>query len=66
MGDLTDIDGAQAAAALLGTQILLNIAGVTKALPMTGITLPLLSQGGFSLLSVLLLLGLAVAASKGR
>ena len=54
------------AAALLGTQILLNVAGVTKALPMTGITLPLLSQGGFSLLSVLLLLGLAVAASKGR
>lgn len=54
------------AAALLGTQILLNIAGVTKALPMTGITLPLLSQGGFSLLSVLLLLGLAVAASTGR
>ena len=54
------------AAALLGTQILLNIAGVTKALPMTGITLPLLSQGGFSLLSVLLLLGLTVAASKGR
>ena len=54
------------AAALLGTQIILNIAGVTKALPMTGITLPLLSQGGFSLLSVLLLLGLAVAASKGQ
>lgn len=52
------------AAALLGTQILLNVGGVTKALPMTGITLPLLSQGGFSLLSVLLLLGLAVAASK--
>lgn len=51
-------------AALLGTQILLNVGGVTKALPMTGITLPLLSQGGFSLLTVLLLCGLTAALSK--
>ena len=52
------------AAALLGTQILLNVAGVTKALPMTGITLPLISQGGTSLLAVLLLLILPTTASK--
>ena len=51
-------------AALLGAQTLLNVAGVTKALPMTGITLPLLSQGGFSLMTTLLALGLAVALSK--
>lgn len=42
-------------AAVLGVQIVLNVGGVTKALPMTGITFPLLSQGGFSLLTVLLM-----------
>lgn len=52
------------AAALLGVQILLNVGGVTKALPMTGITFPLFSQGGFSLLTVLLLCGLVAALSK--
>ncbi len=52
------------AASALGVQALLNVAGVTKALPMTGITLPLLSQGGFSLLATLWLCGLAAAASK--
>lgn len=52
------------AASALGVQTLLNVAGVTKALPMTGITLPLLSQGGFSLLATLWLCGLAAAASK--
>lgn len=50
--------------AVLGVQILLNIGGVTKALPMTGITLPFLSHGGFSLLAVFLLCGLGVALSK--
>ena len=52
------------AAALLGVQIALNVGGVTKALPMTGITLPLLSQGGFSMMATLLLCGLCAAASK--
>lgn len=51
-------------ASVLGVQILLNVGGVTKALPMTGITLPFLSQGGFSLLTVLLLCGLVAALSK--
>lgn len=51
-------------AALLGVQILLNIGGVTKALPMTGITLPFFSQGGFSLLTILLLCGLTAALSR--
>jgi cell division protein FtsW (lipid II flippase) len=50
--------------AVLSVQIILNIGGVTKALPMTGITLPLLSHGGFSLLAVLILCGLAAALSK--
>ncbi len=51
-------------AAALGVQILLNVGGVTKALPMTGITLPFFSQGGFSLMTTLALCGLAVAATK--
>ena len=50
--------------AVLGVQIILNVGGVTKALPMTGITLPFLSHGGFSLLTVFLLCGVAVALSK--
>jgi cell division protein FtsW len=45
-------------------QIFLNIAGVTKALPMTGITLPFFSLGGFSLMAVLFLSGIAIAKSK--
>ncbi|MEG1788181.1 MAG: FtsW/RodA/SpoVE family cell cycle protein [Kiritimatiellia bacterium] len=54
------------AATVLGVQIILNVGGVTKALPMTGITLPFLSQGGFSLLTVLLLCGLLAAASHQK
>lgn len=52
--------------AVLAVQILLNIGGVTKALPMTGITLPFLSHGGFSLLAVFLLCGLVTSLSKRR
>lgn len=50
--------------AVLGVQIILNIGGVTKALPMTGITLPFLSHGGFSILAVFILCGLATALTK--
>jgi cell division protein FtsW (lipid II flippase) len=50
--------------AVLAVQIILNIGGVTKALPMTGITLPFLSHGGFSLLAVFILCGLAAALSN--
>lgn len=55
-------------AAVLGTQILLNVGGVTKALPMTGITLPFFSQGGFSLMVVLAFCGLVSVLSglRGR
>ncbi len=53
-------------ASVLGVQILLNIGGVIKALPMTGITLPLFSQGGFSLLTVLLLCGLVASLTKDK
>lgn len=50
-------------AAVLGVQIVLNVGGVTKALPMTGITFPLLSQGGFSFFTVLLMCGVLAVLS---
>lgn len=47
----------------LAVQTLLNVAGVTKALPLTGITLPFISQGGSSLATSLAMIGLLVALS---
>lgn len=52
--------------AVLSVQTLLNIGGVTKALPLTGITLPLVSHGGSSLLTVFASLGLVLAISDGE
>ncbi len=49
--------------AALALQSLLNIGGVTKALPLTGITLPFLSLGGSSLITSFLMLGLLLALS---
>ena len=49
--------------ASLATQTLLNVAGVTKALPMTGITLPFISHGGTSLITSMLTAGLICGLS---
>jgi cell division protein FtsW (lipid II flippase) len=48
---------------VLAVQTLLNVGGVTKALPLTGITLPFLSLGGSSLLISFVMLGLLLALS---
>jgi cell division protein FtsW (lipid II flippase) len=48
----------------LAVQALLNVAGVTKALPLTGITLPFVSQGGSSLATSLAMVGLLAALSS--
>lgn len=45
-------------------QTLLNIGGVTKALPLTGITLPFVSHGGSSLVTSFAALGLLLALSE--
>jgi cell division protein FtsW (lipid II flippase) len=42
-------------AAVMAVQILLNVGGVTKFIPMTGVTLPLISYGGSSVLSTFLI-----------
>ena len=48
----------------LAFQVLLNIGGVMKALPLTGITLPFISHGGSSLLTTFLGFGLLLAISE--
>ena len=49
--------------AFLGFQALVNIGGITRALPMTGITLPFVSHGGFSLITSFAMLGMLMAFS---
>lgn len=49
--------------AVVAGQAFLNIAGVTKFLPMTGITLPFISHGGSSLVTGFIALGLMLAIS---
>lgn len=47
----------------IGFQALVNIGGITRALPMTGITLPFVSHGGFSLITSFAMLGMLMAFS---
>jgi cell division protein FtsW (lipid II flippase) len=49
--------------AFIGFQALVNMGGITRALPMTGITLPFVSHGGFSLLTSFVMLGMLMAIS---
>jgi len=49
--------------AFIGLQALVNIGGTTRALPMTGITLPFVSHGGFSLITSFCMLGMLMAFS---
>lgn len=50
--------------ALLGLQVFIIIAGVTKLLPMTGITLPFISYGGSSLVANFILAGMLLNISS--
>ncbi len=49
--------------AFIGLQALVNIGGTLRALPMTGITLPFVSHGGFSLITSFTMLGMLMAFS---
>jgi cell division protein FtsW (lipid II flippase) len=50
-------------AVLLGVQAIVNIGGVLRMLPMTGITLPFVSHGGWSLITCFTMLGALMAIS---
>lgn len=62
-GDFAAALAAGGLVASLALQMLLNVAGVLNALPMTGITLPLVSLGGSSLATTLVMCGLLVGLS---
>jgi cell division protein FtsW (lipid II flippase) len=53
-------------ATVFATQTFLNVGGVTKFIPLTGITLPYISHGGSSLLTAFVSLGLVLAISDGE
>ncbi len=49
--------------AMFAIQVVLNIAGVINLIPMTGVTLPFLSKGGFSLMTNMWIIGFQMAIS---
>lgn len=51
---------------LILTQVFINVGMSLGILPVTGITLPLVSYGGSSLISTLMVLGIAVGLGKGK
>ena len=52
--------------AVIAVQTFLNIGGVTKSIPLTGVTLPFVSHGGSSLLTAFVSVGLLLAISAGE
>jgi cell division protein FtsW (lipid II flippase) len=51
---------------VIAVQTFLNIGGVTKSIPLTGVTLPFVSHGGSSLLTAFASVGLLLAISAGE
>ena len=63
-GDRVAAYAATGLVASLAVQLFLNVAGVLNALPMTGITLPLVSLGGSSLATTLVMCGVLIGLSS--
>jgi cell division protein FtsW (lipid II flippase) len=51
--------------AMIGSQVLVIVGGVTNMIPLTGITMPLVSQGGTSMLITFMALGVLQKISEG-
>ncbi len=49
---------------MIALQALINIGGVTNAIPLTGVTLPFISFGGSSLLATMLSMGILLSISR--
>ncbi|MCS7460816.1 putative lipid II flippase FtsW [Paenibacillus doosanensis] len=49
---------------LIGIQAFINMGGVTNTIPMTGVTLPLISYGGTSIVVTLMSLGILLSISR--
>jgi cell division protein FtsW len=49
---------------MIGIQALVNIGGVTGSIPLTGVTLPLISYGGSSMIITLVSLGILLSISR--
>jgi cell division protein FtsW len=45
-------------------QLFINLGGISKLIPLTGVPLPLLSYGGSSFLSISIAIGLLIIAAK--
>lgn len=49
---------------LIAIQAFINIGGVTNTIPMTGVTLPFISSGGSSLMSMMMAMGIVLSISR--
>ena len=49
---------------MIALQSFIIIGGVIKLIPLTGVTLPLVSYGGSSMLSTMMLMGILLAVSQ--
>lgn len=51
--------------AMIASQVLVIVGGVTGMIPLTGITLPLISSGGSSMIIIFVALGIIQKISEG-